>query len=122
MAGTGTSTVTRRGQEPGGARGREAGPERPDPGGRVVIEPAAVEKAAAWAVREVPGAHPARSRAARVRLSGDIALIRLRIGVRYPDSVRETAARVRGHVGGSVERLTGKRVHHVDIEIVELVR
>ncbi|OKI16013.1 hypothetical protein A6A08_26335, partial [Nocardiopsis sp. TSRI0078] len=93
-----------------------------DPGGRTVIEHGVVEKVAAQAVREVPGARLVRSRATRARISGDIVLLRLRVGIHYPRSAREVAARVRGHVRQRVERITGKRVRHIDIEIAELVR
>ncbi|WP_174546102.1 hypothetical protein [Nocardiopsis dassonvillei] len=124
MAGVRTSTVPRQRERPGdeAARERSGGGGERDPGGRTVIEPGVVEKAAARAVREVPGALPARSRTARARVSGEVVLLRLRVGVRYPHSVREVAARVRGHVGRRIEQITGKRVHHIDIEIAELVR
>ena len=55
-------------------------------------------------------------------MSGEIVLLKLRIGVLYPRSAREVAVRVREHVRRRVERTTGKRVHHIDIEIAELVR
>lgn len=93
-----------------------------DPGGRTEIGARVVERTAARAVCEVPGAGAVRSRAVRAKVSGDAVLLRLRIAVRYPHPVRETARRVRGHVRDRVERTTGKRVHHIDIEIVELVR
>ena len=93
-----------------------------DPGGRTTISPLVIEKSAARAVREIPGARRVRSRAARARVSGEIVLLKLRIGVLYPRSVREVAVRVREHVRRRVERTTGKRVHHIDIEIAELVR
>ncbi|SIO86715.1 hypothetical protein BQ8420_13400 [Nocardiopsis sp. JB363] len=49
-------------------------------------------------------------------------LLRLRIDVDYPRSVGRVAGAVREHVKDQVERITGKQVHHIDIEIVELVR
>ncbi|GAA1448114.1 hypothetical protein [Nocardiopsis tropica] len=122
MAGVRTDTVPRQREHPPGGpdhgrHEREHGPE-----GRTVIEPVVVEKVAARAVREVEGARAARLRAARAKVSGDVVLLRLRITVRYPRSAREVAARVRGHVKERVERTTGKQVHHIDIEIAELVR
>ncbi|WP_150244559.1 Asp23/Gls24 family envelope stress response protein [Nocardiopsis quinghaiensis] len=122
MAGTGTDTVPRQRRYPDGAPGGAHGVGGRDPGGRTVIEHDVVEKAAAQAVREVPGALLARSRGTRARISGEIILLRLRVGVHYPHSAREVAARVRGHVRQRVERITGKRIRHIDIEIAELVR
>ena len=100
----------------------EGPPEVQDPGGRVDIVPTVIEKAAACAALEVAGVTTPRHRASRVRVSGRAVLLRLRIGVRYPEPVRETAARVRERVRDRVEHLTGSRVHHIDIEIVEMVR
>lgn len=125
MAEVRTDTVPRQREDPGGepTRGRHerAAPGR-EPGGRTVIEASVVEKAAARAVREVPGARAVKTRAARARMAGDVVLLRLRIAVRYPRSAREVAARVRAHVKDRIERTTGKQVHHIDIEIAELVR
>nr|WP_077693349.1 MULTISPECIES: Asp23/Gls24 family envelope stress response protein [Nocardiopsis] len=122
MAGTGTGTVPRQRNYPDDAPGGARGGYGRDPGGRTVIEHDVVEKVAAQAVREVPGALLVRSRTARARISGDIVLLRLRVGVHYPRSAREVAARTRGHVRQRVERITGKQVRHIDIEIAELVR
>jgi len=125
MAHAETDTVPRPRAETSGPphRGRH---ERPsaghDPGGRVDIVPTVIEKAAAHAAREVPGVGTARHRAARVRVSGKAVLLSLRIGVRYPEPVRATTALVRESVRSCVEDLTGSRVHHIDIEIVEMVR
>ncbi|MFI6579311.1 hypothetical protein ACIBFB_26300 [Nocardiopsis sp. NPDC050513] len=93
-----------------------------DPGGRTDIPPRVVERVAAQAVREVPEADPARSRVVRAWMSGDTVRLRLRIAVRYRRSVTGVADRVRSHVRKRVEWATGGRVHHVDIEIAELVR
>ncbi|WP_017570097.1 Asp23/Gls24 family envelope stress response protein [Nocardiopsis halotolerans] len=122
MAGVRTRTVPRQREDPDDIGARGVAPGARDPGGRTVIEPGVVEKVAARAVHEVPGALPTRSRTARARVSGEVILLGLRIGVHYPRSAREVAARVRGHVGQRVELITGKRVHHIDIEIAELVR
>jgi len=125
VAGVRTDTVPEQREPPGDERSRgrhERDGSHGDPRGRTVIEAAVVEKSAVRAVREVEGARAARSRPARARVSGEVVLLRLRITVRYPRSAREVAARVRGHVKERVERITGKQVHHIDIEIAELVR
>ncbi|RKS10477.1 putative alkaline shock family protein YloU [Nocardiopsis sp. Huas11] len=125
MAGTRTDAVPRQrvDTEPRGRTGRlrEGGPAR-DPGGRTEIASGVIEKAAARAVSEVDGARAIRARPARARTSGDVVLLRLRIAVRYPLAVREVAGRVREHVKDRVEWTTGRTVHHIDIEIAELVR
>ncbi|WP_442789813.1 hypothetical protein [Nocardiopsis sp. EMB25] len=110
-------TVPRQRSRPGpeGVVGR-------DPGGRTGIPPRVVERVALQAIREVPGAEPARSRVARARMGGGVVRLRLRIVVRYRDPVGRVAGRVRSHVRERVEWATGGRVHHVDIEITELVR
>ncbi|WP_304453764.1 Asp23/Gls24 family envelope stress response protein [Nocardiopsis sp. YSL2] len=125
MAGTRTDAVPRQRVEtepPGSAgRHRESGAAR-DPGGRTDIASGVIEKAAARAVREVDGASAVRARPVRARTSGRVVLLRLRIAVRYPRATREVAARVREHVKDRVEWTTGMTVHHIDIEIAELVR
>lgn len=93
-----------------------------DPGGRTDIDGDVIEKTAVQAVRETTGARMERTRDARARVSGQVVLLRLRIAVNYPDPVRTIAARVREHVRERVEYTTGKQVHHIDIEIVEMVR
>ncbi|MFE1167177.1 hypothetical protein [Nocardiopsis sp. NPDC058789] len=121
MVGVRSDTVPRqRGHAPEGEPGRHTRVR--DPGGRTEIPGAAIEKVAARAVGEVAGARAVRSRAARARVSGEIVLLRLRVGVRYPRPARQVAEEVRGHVKDRVERITGKQVHHIDIEIAELVR
>ncbi|WP_159943022.1 MULTISPECIES: hypothetical protein [unclassified Nocardiopsis] len=122
MRGVGTGAVPRQRQRPYGAPAPGPDARGRDPGGRTLIEHSVVEKAAARAVREVPGALVVRSRTARARVSGEVVLLRLRIGVHYPRSAREVAGRVSGHVRRRIEYITGKRVHHIDIEIAELVR
>ncbi|MEU3020770.1 MULTISPECIES: hypothetical protein [unclassified Nocardiopsis] len=121
MVGVRSDTVPRQrgpvpvGEAAGHVRGR-------DPGGRTEIPGAVIERVAARAVAEVTGARAARSRAARARVSGEVVLLRLRVGVRYPRPARQVAREVRAHVKERVEHITGKRVHHIDIEIAELVR
>ncbi|WP_190318530.1 hypothetical protein [Nocardiopsis listeri] len=93
-----------------------------DPGGRVDIPGSVIEKAASKATGEVSGARAARSRSARASVSGEVVLLRLRVDVDYPRSVTRVAGAVREHVKDRIERITGKQVHHIDIEIAELVR
>ena len=93
-----------------------------DPGGRVEIPGSVIEKVAAKSADEISGVRTARFRAARASISGDVVLLRLRIEMEYPRSIRLTATELREHVKSRVEWLTGKRVHHVDMEITELVR
>ena len=122
MVGVRSDTVPRQREavSPGEAGGRHA--RARDPGGRTDIPGAAIEKVAAKAAGEVPGASAARSRAARARVSGEVVLLKLRIEVSYPRPALQVAQAVRGHVKDRVERITGKQVHHIDIEIAELVR
>lgn len=93
-----------------------------DPGGRVDIPGSVIERAASKATGDISGARAARSRSARASVSGEVVLLRLRIDVDYPRSVTRVAGAVREHVKKQVERITGKQVHHIDIEIAELVR
>jgi uncharacterized alkaline shock family protein YloU len=93
-----------------------------DPGGRTEIPGSVIEKIAGRAVGDVPGARAARSRAARARVSGEVVLLKLRIEANYSRPARQVAQAVREHVKDRVERFTGKQVHHIDIEIAELVR
>lgn len=104
----------------GEATGRHA--RARDPGGRTEIPGSVIEKVAAKASGEVSGARAARSKAARARVSGEVVLLRLRVEVSYPRPARQVAEAVREHVKGRVEAITGKQVHHIDIEIAELVR
>ncbi|MEU0493221.1 Asp23/Gls24 family envelope stress response protein [Nocardiopsis sp. NPDC006139] len=123
MVGTRTQDVPRQ-REHTAVRGRHVRDgELRDPGGRTDIASGVVEKTAARAVDEVAGAGAAsRGRAVRARVSGDVVLLRLRIRVDYPEPVRRIAALVRSRVRERVEHVTGKQVHHIDIEIAETVR
>ncbi|WP_026117129.1 Asp23/Gls24 family envelope stress response protein [Nocardiopsis valliformis] len=122
MVGVRSDTVPRQrvAAPPGEGAGKHA--RTRDPGGRTDIPGAVIEKTAARAVGEVPGARAARSRAARARVSGEVVLLRLRIEVDYPRPTRQVAQAVREHVKNRLEWITGKQVHHIDIEIAELVR
>ena len=126
VAGTRTGTVPRQrsGTEvPQQTPGRHARPEAErDPGGRTDIDGNVVEKTAAHAARQVSGVHKVRTRTVRARVRGRFVLLRLKIAVRYPEPVRQVTDRVREHVRERVEHTTGKQVHHIDIEIVEMVR
>ena len=62
--------------------------------------------------------------AARVsaRVSGNLALIELRLSLAYPAPVRSLTREVRRHVMERVAALTGIEVRHVDIEVARLLR
>jgi uncharacterized alkaline shock family protein YloU len=122
VAGTRTRDVPRQ-REHTAAWGRHVRSEDlRDPGGRTDIENGVIEKTAARAVGEVPGAEAAKGRAVRARVSGDVVLLRVRIRVDYPEPLRRIAAQVRTRVRERVEHTTGKQVHHIDIEIAGTVR
>ncbi len=122
MIGVRSDTVPRQREaaSEGEAVGRHA--RARDPGGRTDIPEAVIEKMAGRAVGEVAGAGAARFKAARARASGEVVLLKLRIEVNYPRAALQVAQEVRAHVKDRVERMTGKQVHHIDIEIAELVR
>lgn len=126
VAGTRTGTVPRQRSGTEALQqtpGRHARPEAGhDPGGRTDIDGNVVEKTAAHAARQVSGVHKVRTRTVRARVRGRFVLLRLKIAVRYPEPVRQVTDRVREHVRERVEHTTGKQVHHIDIEIVEMVR
>lgn len=121
MAEVRTDTVPRQRDKPAEEKAVTRRQAR-DPGGRTVVGTDIIEKIAARAVREVAGTRAARSRPAKARVSGTVVLLRLRVAVDYPMPVARTAALIREHVRDRVEFGTGKQVHHIDIEIAELVR
>ena len=105
--------------------------------GRTVIADRVVAKIATRAVAEVgqtggaareligltvgrqTGEGPARVSA---RVSGNLALIELRLSLAYPAPVRSLTREVRRHVMERVAALTGIEVRHVDIEVARLLR
>ncbi|GAA3763573.1 Asp23/Gls24 family envelope stress response protein [Salinactinospora qingdaonensis] len=64
----------------------------------------------------------AKGSRAQAHRSGASVMLSLSIAVGYPVPVRQATREVRRHVQDTVERLTGLRVRHTDIEVTELVR
>jgi uncharacterized alkaline shock family protein YloU len=105
--------------------------------GRTTIADRVVAKIATQAVSEVgqtggaarqligltlgrqTGEGPARVSA---RVSGNLALIEMRLSLAYPAPVRSLSREVRRHVMERVATLTGIEVRHVDIEVAHLLR
>ena len=65
------------------------------------------------------GEGPARASA---RVSGNLALIEMRLSLAYPVPVRSVTREVRRHVMERVTTMTGIEVRHVDIEVARLLR
>ena len=104
--------------------------------GRTTIADGGVARIAARAVAEVgqtggagrpliglmlgrrAGEGPARASA---RVSGNLALIEMRLSLAYPVPVRSLTREVRGHVMERVTTLAGIDVRHVDIEVARLL-
>ncbi len=100
--------------------------------GETRIEPKAVEKVAAQAVREVDNAtgsprrvlgmslgSPDEAKDAKVaaRVDGPIATVEVTMTVIYPASVREVTQQTRRHIRERVRELTGVQVQEVDITV-----
>ncbi|MDS1271958.1 Asp23/Gls24 family envelope stress response protein [Lipingzhangella sp. LS1_29] len=58
----------------------------------------------------------------RVRLSGNVVTVWLRLALAYPVPLRHAVGQVRGHVRDRVQELTGLSVRRVDIEVTRLER
>jgi uncharacterized alkaline shock family protein YloU len=112
-------------------------PELGDPAdrGSVSITDRVVERIAGHAVTQVEGASAAPRRLLGVSLGGDgsgneasvdarvdgsIVTVDATVAVGYPSSVRAVTARLRTHVRAEVERLTGMRVAHIDVDVVSM--
>ena len=65
------------------------------------------------------GEGPARVSA---RVTGNLAMIEMRLSLAYPAPVRSLTREVRRHVMERVSALTGIEVRHVDIEVARLLR
>ena len=111
-------------------------PERDDPRnrGRLVMTKRVIEKVAGQAAAEVAttsgrtggllgigatvdaGARPSVD----VDLSAASADLSIKVGIRYPGSLRRAAQQVREHVTRRVEELTGVDVRRVDIDVTFL--
>ena len=112
-------------------------PELGDPAdrGSLTVADRVVERVAGHAVTRVDGASAAprrvlgisvgrnreeRAAAVDARVDGHVATVEASVAVRWPASVRTVAARLRQQVREDVERITGVRVAHVDIDVVSL--
>jgi uncharacterized alkaline shock family protein YloU len=112
-------------------------PELGDPAerGSLTVADRVVERVAGHAVTLVDGASAAPRRVLGVsvgearddreasvdaRVDGHTATISTSVAIGWPASVREVAARLRRRVRDDVERLTGARVAHVDIDVVSM--
>jgi uncharacterized alkaline shock family protein YloU len=112
-------------------------PELGDPAdrGSVSIADRVVERIAGHAVTQVEGASAAPRRLLGValgenppdkeasvdaRVDGSIVTVDATVAVGYPHSVRAVTARLRTHVRAEVERLTGMRVAHIDVDVVSM--
>lgn len=106
-----------------------------DDRGSLEIADRVVERVAGYAITLVPEATAAPRRvlgvkvgdsrpedAAHVdaRVQGSVATVDATIAVRWPHSVRQVAARVRQTLRSEVERITGVRVDHIDLDVVSM--
>lgn len=107
----------------------------PDERGSLTVADRVVERVAGHAVTLVDGASAAprrvlgvtvgktsEDRAASVdaRVDGHVATVEASVAIGWPASVRTVADRLRRQVRDDVERITGVRVAHVDIDVVSL--
>jgi uncharacterized alkaline shock family protein YloU len=112
-------------------------PELGDPAerGSLTVADRVVERVAGFAVTLVDGASAAPRRVLGVavggsrddreasvdaRVDGQLATVEASVAIGWPASVRTVAARLREQVRADVERITGVRVAHVDIDVVSL--
>ena len=97
--------------------------------GRLTIAPAVVRGIVEAAASEVDGVVAQRrglgftSRAARAiaLLDGTSATVRVRLSLRYPQSIPDAVARLRAHIVDRVDSLAGITVDACDIDIIGLV-
>jgi uncharacterized alkaline shock family protein YloU len=112
-------------------------PELGDPAerGSLTVADRVVQRVAGYAVTLVDGTSAAPRRVLGVsvgearddkeasvdaRVDGHTATISTSVAMGWPASVREVAARLRRRVRDDVERITGVRVAHVDIDVVSM--
>jgi uncharacterized alkaline shock family protein YloU len=112
-------------------------PELGDPAdrGSVSIADRVVERIAGHAVTQVDAASaaprrllgvalrgnpPDKEASVSARVDGSIVTVDATVAVGYPHSVRAVTARLRAHVRAEVERLTGMRVAHIDVDVVSM--
>jgi uncharacterized alkaline shock family protein YloU len=68
----------------------------------------------------VGGSSDDRAASVDARVDGQIATVEASVAIGWPASVHTVAARLRQQVRADVERITGVRVAHVDIDVVSL--
>ncbi|MER7283340.1 Asp23/Gls24 family envelope stress response protein [Dactylosporangium sp. NPDC000244] len=97
------------------------------PPGSITIAEKVVAKLASRAALELPDAAAAARRGlgrsmpkASARVEGDVAVIDLEIGVRWPASVPRVTAAVRRHVRERLTSLTGLTIAEVRIVVTDL--
>ncbi|WP_327145528.1 Asp23/Gls24 family envelope stress response protein [Nocardia sp. NBC_01327] len=90
-----------------------------EPAGRTTVSKRAVERIAARAAREVDGVVDGVTVDASV--SGDSAVLRMRVPIRYPLPVIRIAEQCRTHVIRRTGELTGLTVTGLDIAIAAMV-
>ncbi|RBY80364.1 Asp23/Gls24 family envelope stress response protein [Blastococcus sp. TF02-09] len=103
--------------------------------GSLTVADRVVERVAGHAVTLVEGASAAprrvlgvsvgesrddRAASVDARVDGHVATVAASVAVGWPASVRTVADRLRRQVRDDVERITGVRVAHVDIDVVSL--
>ncbi|GAA2331884.1 Asp23/Gls24 family envelope stress response protein [Dactylosporangium salmoneum] len=106
--------------------GAQPGAVVPSPGSISIAEKV-VAKLASLAALEMPDAAATAQRAlgrtrprASARVEGDVAVIDLEIGVRWPASVPQVTAAVRRHVRERLTSLTGLTIAEVRIVVTDL--
>jgi uncharacterized alkaline shock family protein YloU len=112
-------------------------PELGDPAdrGSLTVADRVVARVAGYAVTLVDGASAAprrvlgvsvgtssddREASVNARVDGQVATVEASVAIGWPASVRTVATRLRQQVRADVERITGVRVDHVDLDVVSL--
>ncbi|MET9486444.1 Asp23/Gls24 family envelope stress response protein [Nocardia sp. NPDC006630] len=90
-----------------------------EPAGRTTVSKRAVERIAARAAREIDGVADGVTVDASV--TGDSAVLRMRLPIRYPLPVLRIAEECRTHVISRTGELTGVTVTALDIAIAAMV-
>jgi uncharacterized alkaline shock family protein YloU len=119
------------------AKTDDALPDLGDPAerGNLTVADRVVERVAGYAVTLVEGASAAprrvmgiavggsredRSAPVDARVDGHTATVEASVAIAWPASVGTVVARLRHQVREDVERITGVRVAHVDVDVVSL--
>ncbi|MCU1640778.1 MAG: Asp23/Gls24 family envelope stress response protein [Nocardia sp.] len=90
-----------------------------EPAGRTTVSKRAVERIAARAAREIDGV--ADGVTVDARMSGDSAVLSMRLPIRYPLPVTRIAEECRTHVIRRTGELTGVTVTGLDIAVSAMV-